>query len=90
MEDKLEEKVGELKEAKTGEPKKETPMQEAKRLNKETKDMLEQLQKEKQGLEEIRASNLLDGKGLGGETNKEKTQEEKDQEDADKFINQFS
>jgi len=91
----LEVRANEIAEGRTGETipdnenALESPLEQVKRINKETNDMLKKITDERKALEKTMAEQMIGGKSFGGKE-KEKTQDEKDQEEADKLISIFS
>ncbi len=82
----IEKKAAELKEG-SEEGSNESPLEEARRLNIETKKTLESIQDERDTLAVQKATAELHGKASAGQ--KTKTQEDIDQETAEEIINRF-
>ena len=66
----------------------ESPLEEARRLNKETKETIKKLVEERQILESMLGQNAVAGRSYSG-TPKVKTQEEIDTEDANIILRRF-
>jgi len=89
MAEDLIKKAEELTTAKTGEDtkvKRESPLEEARRLRDESQEFLKNISIERQKMEELAANIALSGRGLAGEIPKVETQDDKDKEEADKIM----
>jgi len=67
----------------------ESPLEEARRISLENKELLKKIGEERQKLEELSAEIRISGKTDTGHISKKKTQEEIDQEAADRIVTQF-
>ena len=67
----------------------ESPLEEVKRVNEETKRNIQLLSEERAKLEKLQANILVQGRAFAGEVIKNKSQEELDQEQADKMVKSF-
>ncbi len=64
----------------------ESPIEEARRLNKEIKENLEKVKAERERFNNEMINNQLLGRSFGGQPPKVKTQDDLDQEAADRII----
>ena len=87
--DKAEEAIETRSETGKEPAKLESPLEEAKRISLENKELLTKIGEERQKLEELSAEIRISGKSDAGHISKKQTQEEIDQEAADKIVKQF-
>jgi len=92
-EKELIEKTEEIADARTDEVKEvkvktESPLEEARRLKEELKEVTSNMSHERQRLELLRANSYLDGRSLAGKA--PMSQEDIDQAEADAMIKRFS
>ena len=90
----VEERASDVSEAMTGKPivdedPQESPLAKVERLNKETKETLEEIKKQREEMEQTLANNMLGGQAYAGTPSKKKTQDETDQETANEMMGVF-
>ena len=66
-----------------------SPLEEARKLNKETKEMMKLMKDQRALMDTEKANIMLGGRSTAGQTPKPKTQDDKDTEEADKMLGMF-